>query len=976
MRPTTGFALAFLLACTAGTAQSPGRDLAPLPPTPPPLVSVAPGDVPVVVSEARVRIEPGAGIARTRIELQLHNPGRRLLEGHLQFPLRPGQQVVGFALDIDGQMREAVPVGKARGREVFEAIERREVDPGLLEQTEGEFFRLRVYPFPPGGMRRVHIDLLEPLRNEDQGWGMDLPLHFAAGLDQVVVEVHSASAPRFEGLLGPAPRLGSQAGRHELILPARAFDPARGIGLRFARAGGPRIQRQSHDGQAWMLAEVPVRGGSAPRRVPQRIGLLWDSSMSGARRAHDLEFALLDAYFRAAGEVRVDLIRLRDAPEAVQRHQVRGGDWRALRRELESTVYDGATNPGGWTPDPAVGEYLLFGDGLFNYGTDPFPAFGPDQRLFTVQAGTDGDSVRLAALAHARGGDAIRLRDSRDLEGARSALLRDPPRLLAIEGVDLRELVAESPVVRDGMLRVAGRITGPAPRLRLRLLADGREQAIELALDRAEDGGLAAMQWARLQLAALRADPLRNRAAIGELGKRFGLVTPETSLLVLEQVEDYVRYDIPPPPALRDQFDRLRAAGLAERGQTRQARTERAAAAWAERVAWWERDFPKDRAPAVHEIAATSHRQDAEQRRRQAIPAPGMAAPPAPMAPASESLDRVTVTGSRAAPGRPEDYGSGPEADAERGGGTTSISLAPWQPDAPYARRMRLATAGEAYAVYLDERSRQAPGTAFHLDAADILFERGEPALALRVLSNLAEMDLDNRHVLRVLGYRLVQAGRADLAVAVFERVLGMGEEEPQSFRDLALALAAVGERQRAVELLHEVVVGDWDGRFPDIDMTALAELNALVATSPEPLDTRAIDPRLLRNLPLDLRAVLSWDSDNSDMDLWVTDPTGERAFYGNRLTRQGGRMSQDFTGGYGPEEFALRTAIPGTYRIEANFFGDRQQVVTGPTTLSLWLLTGFGTPAQREERVTLRLAERRETILVGEFQVGAASAR
>jgi Ca-activated chloride channel homolog len=115
---------------------------------------------------------------------------------------------------------------------------------------------------------------------------------------------------------------------------------------------------------------------------------------------------------------------------------------------------------------------------------------------------------------------------------------------------------------------------------------------------------------------------------------------------------------------------------------------------------------------------------------------------------------------------------------------------------------------------------------------------------------------------------------------------------------------------------------------------------------------------------------VLSWDSDNSDMDLWVTDPNGEKCFYGHRSTYQGGAMSADFTGGYGPEEFVLRDAKPGKYKVEANFFGDRQQIVTGATTLQLRLTTGFGTPQQRDRDVTMRLKEAKETILVGEFVI------
>lgn len=80
--------------------------------------------------------------------------------------------------------------------------------------------------------------------------------------------------------------------------------------------------------------------------------------------------------------------------------------------------------------------------------------------------------------------------------------------------------------------------------------------------------------------------------------------------------------------------------------------------------------------------------------------------------------------------------------------------------------------------------------------------------------------------------------------------------------------------------------------------------------------------------------------------------------------------MSNDFTGGYGPEEFALRTARPGTYRVEANFYGDRQQIVTGATMLQLWLSTNFGQANQHDRTVTLRLADVRETVLVGEFEV------
>lgn len=79
---------------------------------------------------------------------------------------------------------------------------------------------------------------------------------------------------------------------------------------------------------------------------------------------------------------------------------------------------------------------------------------------------------------------------------------------------------------------------------------------------------------------------------------------------------------------------------------------------------------------------------------------------------------------------------------------------------------------------------------------------------------------------------------------------------------------------------------------------------------------------------------------------------------------------SLDFTGGYGPEEFSLKRAKPGKYRVEAQYFGDRRQTLAGPVTLQVRFATKSGLPEQREQIVTLRLRDRQETVFVGEFEV------
>ena len=53
-------------------------------------------------------------------------------------------------------------------------------------------------------------------------------------------------------------------------------------------------------------------------------------------------------------------------------------------------------------------------------------------------------------------------------------------------------------------------------------------------------------------------------------------------------------------------------------------------------------------------------------------------------------------------------------------------------------------------------------------------------------------------------------------------------------------------------------------------------------------------------------------------------------------------------------------------------FYGHRQQIVAGATTLQVKLTSKFGTRAAREQLVTLRLKSGRDVVLVGEFEVGA----
>jgi Ca-activated chloride channel homolog len=958
---------------------------------PPRLVLPSPAEQPIQLQTVRIRGEVNGRHALTEISMTFFNPNRRVLEGELQFPLLDGQTIAGFAMDVNGALRDAVPVEKARGQQVFEEIIRGNIDPGLLEVTQGNSFKLRVYPIPAQGVKQVVLRVQETLVDAGGRVAYRLPLGFAGRVGSFAVDVRvngAAQAPQIIGGVFGNLNVHREGAAWRLDGAQRDFAGEGMLQIAVPASNGVVVSTQRFDGKDYFVADVPVPSRDQPRDVPNVVGLVWDASGSGATRDHGRELALLDAYFRRMKNGEVRLTRIRDVADSVQSFRIVNGDWQALRTVLEKMVYDGATNLGAFKPEASVREYLLFSDGLANYGDQPFAQISVP--LYSISAAAKSDAVFLRHVAHRSGGRFIDLTRGNVAEAAR-ALLTSGARVKRLDTSGATQVTMASVHPQGGRLLIAGVLTEANASLQIRLangVNGGNDNIVNVPLSKlAATGTTAAVQWAQFRVNELDGEYQFNRAEIRRLGQRFKLVTRETSLIVLDRIQDYVRYEIVPPDSLRAEYDRMLANVSQQRRVERASHLETIVRQFEEKISWWNRDFPKEAkrkqelkigvAGAVERVEVTGTRVGEERadrmeqnRERAATNAPAIAsvkaiAPPiiaSPAAPAPAAMAKRAMADSVA--GMPQ------EANFAQAQTNATIRLQKWQPDAPYASRMRSAEGTDVYRIYLDERASYTQSTAFFLDVADVLFEKGLTELGSRVLSNLAEMDLENRHILRVLGYRLLQAKQPVAAIPVLKKVLQLSPEEPQSYRDLGLAYAADGQSQKAIESLNEVVIRPWHNRFPGIEQVALAELNAIAATSKTTPDLSRIDPRLMRNLPVDLRAVLTWDADNTDIDLWVTDPNGEKAYYGNRLTYQGGRMTQDFTGGYGPEEFSLKSAKPGKYKVEAQYYGDRRQSVTGATTLQVRLSSHFGTDRQQDQVITMRLKDKRDVVFVGEFEI------
>lgn len=91
----------------------------------------------------------------------------------------------------------------------------------------------------------------------------------------------------------------------------------------------------------------------------------------------------------------------------------------------------------------------------------------------------------------------------------------------------------------------------------------------------------------------------------------------------------------------------------------------------------------------------------------------------------------------------------------------------------------------------------------------------------------------------------------------------------------------------------------------------------------------------------------LTWDTNNTDIDLYVIDPTGDYSCYYHKATADGGKLDYDVTQGYGPEHWTLlgtntvRWNEP--YKVRLHYYSDHTSGST-PSNYTVNVLVNEGT--------------------------------
>jgi hypothetical protein len=258
----------------------------------------------------------------------------------------------------------------------------------------------------------------------------------------------------------------------------------------------------------------------------------------------------------------------------------------------------------------------------------------------------------------------------------------------------------------------------------------------------------------------------------------------------------------------------------------------------------------------------------------------------------------------------------------------------------------------------------------------DILSEIGKKDEARRTYSSVVELLPHDAEAQRALATVEKQAGDLDAAYQRLEAAREISSTDARMKFELADLAGRTGKPTEAKSLFAEIA-SDAEAseavKYPAKQRLAQilsGERNAAISPAESARLGQEIDALGIHGGTVnDVKVYLSWDTDRSDVDLWVTTPSGEKVFYQHKVGKNGEALFDDVTTGYGPESFTANDAQPGTYVVQVNYFSTRRsQFPEARGEVTVVLHEG----SADEQRIVLpyRLFQVGQTVTVGRIKV------
>jgi len=517
------------------------------------------------------------GFARTTIDQTYFNHEPWRMEGTFYFPLPPDASLSRLAMYVNGKLMEGGMAERNYARQVFESIVSRQKDPALLEWLDGSTFKMRVFPLEGRQEKRIvlsYTQKLPSLYDRTQyrfpgGHNMQMVGDWSARIrvkDGVKLDWESSSH-KFE--------MSKDKGDLVLETSAKRIKPDRDVALTLTGSADP-------------AGLVPARFVTCVHDGSQYLALRWRPELSSERRRERRDWVFL---FEASGDrdplvarVQVDVIRtlLENAEHddtfsiltagtrvrayAAKAKKATPANVAKAVRFLEQTQLVGAldleralASAGPFVEAVENPVLVHVGSGvpiLGNKDVDALVAQVPDTGQYVgIGVGKRWARTFMKTAAARSGGYVTQINPDEQVGWRSLELLAtlNTPRLLNVNVVDRGErfqFLPDSDSLASGeelcaITRFDDGVGLPSS-VEITGLVDGELYTEQIPVTKVtEHADYLPRTWAKLQIDRLIAEGAeKNKAKIIELSKAMYVMSPFTSLLVLETEEMYKQFNV------------------------------------------------------------------------------------------------------------------------------------------------------------------------------------------------------------------------------------------------------------------------------------------------------------------------------------------------------------------------------------------------------------------------------------------------
>ncbi|RPI74814.1 MAG: VWA domain-containing protein [Desulfobacteraceae bacterium] len=579
-----------LLLLYAGSVAADGFIVVPRPPRPEPMPNWQP--FPLEVKYHKVEVDIRDTAATTSIDQEFYNPTNWQLEGYYIFPIPVGAVISKFSMFINGKETEAEMLDAKKARAIYEDIVRRNIDPALLEYYQQGLFRVRIFPIEPRSTKRVKISYHQILTGDNGTTEYLYPLNTekfsAKDLQEVVVRVNLSSQFPLKNIYSPTHEVDivrKGPNRAVISYEARQVKPDRDFSLFFrtdsAKIGMSALTfREAGDPKGFFLLDIAPDFEVKDTDIEDKdITFVLDVSGSMAGdKLQQAKKALLFCINNLNRGDRFEVIRFSTEAEALFNGVVLANEENRQKaiRFVENLKAIGGTNiedalklalqqkSGSWRPQAVL--FITDGKPTLNEMDDEKLAnlavkrTQGQARVFTFGIGDDINTHLLDKIAIRTNAYRSYIGPKEDIEIKISNLytkIQSPVltglKLRTDSSIRLTQVYPQElpDLFKGASITVLGRYEGSGTRS---IILEGRlkgqpvqyEYRLDFA-DRETRNEFVAPLWAARKVGWLL-DQIRlngeNKELVDEvteLAKKYGIITPYTSYLIVEDEERRVR---------------------------------------------------------------------------------------------------------------------------------------------------------------------------------------------------------------------------------------------------------------------------------------------------------------------------------------------------------------------------------------------------------------------------------------------------